>query len=150
MENPTQVDKFINERIKHYPSLFNNRTETLVYILCVLGNGYEWVDGIPFAEDDVSVPWTPEREWESFNNIYGDLSDDEVFKKIGQKKVERMTQIVENSETLSRTKSDEVRSVGSQSDSILIMNMPDNVENSWREACDEIKILMEQQHGWVF
>lgn len=53
------VETTVRQVILAYPSLMETRADVLHHILCVLGSGYEWVDGEPVTTASMK-PWNRE------------------------------------------------------------------------------------------
>lgn len=146
------VDQTVRECIECYPGLFQSRVDVLHFVLCVIGNGYGWVDGEPVSVMDYQPePWTVESfEADLLRNI---APDNEVVRRILLERfAEEKTEMLEILATLD----ERVRTWGTlegpvykQSDSALLMNVPGDVTADWEEACEQVRALAAD-NGWRF
>ena len=151
----TSVDEFVRRNILTFPSLFPNRTAVLHHALCVIGNGYEWGEDGTVVEDfrfPVSL-WNKE---EALAELYADLNaryEHQVVREvIGEallNDIEASAKIVEEVETRTHERAVIEHFYPQCLEYALLMNIPANVTDDWKEACDEMKELAEKA-GWTF
>lgn len=148
------VEQTVRESIVSYPTLFKTGGDVLYFLFCVIGNGYEWVDGevvTKFPED--STPWTAEREQERFNNQHGDM--DEFVRKILlphlEATISECQNVVDNVDVLWDDWTltvDEHFSFYPQTSYALLANVPEDVHEDWQVAAEWAKNLAVS-YGWV-
>jgi len=152
----SQVDEFVRENILAYPLLFTNRTDVLHHALCVIGNGFRWSEeGTVVSEDDEPAPkWSKERELERIEKDFKNMfvgSRPDIRSRIKQGMLEDLeadAKVVSEVETrihIRRERGD----FYPQTSYALLMNIPSNVTDDWREACEEMRELAVKD-GWVF
>jgi hypothetical protein len=151
----TSVDNFVRTSILTFPTLFPNRTAVLHHALCVIGNGYEWSKKGEVTEDfSRPVPlWNREAELAELDADLKARFDDEYIREvIGKelrKQIEASAIVVEEIETRIHQRT-AIEDIYPQSnDYALLMNIPTNVTDEWKEACEEMKELAEEA-GWKF
>ena len=157
MTKMTIADRFISKQIKKFPMLFHNRTQVLHYVLCLIGNGYEWTDRGTIAYKETHrglkspAVWSYEAHLAEAEERYSSIPD--VIKEIlldGEKKVGKALQaLVDSADVLACSPGKMNMDFYPQSDYALLMNLPENIHPVWKAACDEIKAEVAQ-HGWKF
>lgn len=59
-----KVELTIQEMFDNYPTLFKERSDCLNHLFCVIGNGYDWVNG-ELVEDGEDYPLEEQKVFES-------------------------------------------------------------------------------------
>lgn len=157
MSSLTVADRFVAKQIKKFPMLFHNRTQVLHYVLCLIGNGYEWTDRgtITYKEPHKSLKspavWSYETHMAEAEERYTGIPDS--IKEIlldGEKKVGVALQaLVDSAEVLACSSGKMNMEFYPQSEYSLLMNQPDGIHPDWKAACDEAK-SEAVKHGWKF
>lgn len=156
MSAPTVADRFVAKQIKKFPMLYQNRTQVLHYVLCLIGNGYEWTDRgtVKYREHSrlkSSALWDYDTYMAEAEASFADTPP--LIKEIlmeGDIKIGKALQkIVDKADMLALTPGKLNMNVYPQTADAMLMNMPDNIHPSWRAACEEIKAEVSQ-HGWKF
>lgn len=153
----TVADRFIAKQIKKFPTLFHNRTQVLHYVLCLIGNGYEWTDRgtITYTQPHKSLKspavWDYATHMAEAEERYANIPD--IIKEIlldGEKKIGSALQaLVDSAEALACSPGRMNMDFYPQSDYALLMNLPENIHPAWKAACDEMK-AEAIKNGWKF
>lgn len=150
----TSVDEFVRITILTFPSQFSNRTEVLHHTLCVIGNGYKWSDkgAVINVSRHSSSPWDKEEklaELEAEKNI---TYASQIVKHFAladlRREFKACSKIVSGIDSRIHERG-RIKNFYPQSHYAMLMNVPANVTEDWKEACDEMKTLAEKA-GWVF
>lgn len=148
--NLDAVDRFVQGSILRWPRIYSNRTDVLHHILCSYGTGYVWENGAPVDDLDDSQPlWTPEREWEKFeerNSNRTFIRDTE--RRFCAEMIQELASIIETVDVRVHLRG-EISSFGRESEYALIMNVPSNIHPDWAAAVEEMQ-EMAKTHGWKF
>lgn len=151
----TSVDDFVRTNILTFPSLYPNRTAVLHHALCVIGNGYKWSKkGEVVADFDRPAPlWNKETEWAELEaNLKTQFDDENTREFIGKelrKSIEAYAIVVDEVETRMYEMVAIEDIYPQHNEYALLMNIPANVTDEWKEACEEMKALA-QEAGWKF
>lgn len=154
----SSVDECVKESILQFPLLFSNRTDVLYHTLCVIGNRREWSE-----QGDIqasSYPyWTRINDDAYLAEFFPSLIHDDTNEKKKElakylclehhKQQDELQTIVDNVEVNMHLRGKLKKDIYPQSADSLLMSMPLNVTNDWREACEEMKNLTKDR-GWVF
>jgi hypothetical protein len=146
----SKVDEFVREQILCYPSIFHNRADVLSHTLCVLGTGYEWVNGVPVQDYELEHP---AKHWDAataHKEPFG-LSA-QIVRLVGTDFVEKY---ISEQQQVVDTVDERVHTMGPllgnemypQHDSALILNPPKDIDPEWAEAAKEM-LAYAKQHGW--
>lgn len=148
------VERTVRESLTSYPTLFETGGDVLYYLFCIIGNGHEWRNGEIVDEfSEERKPWTSEREWERFNQHYGENGS--VIADLLRPKVEEeivlLQKIVDEVGTRWSDMSvhRKTSSFYPQSHYALLMNVPEDVTDDWHEAAEWAKNLA-LENGWKF
>lgn len=116
-----------------YPELFPTRKHALNFLFCVLGNGYEWINGELVDDDSKYVKryklrkpieraeFTNEQSWLDMNKFYKELYEGEE-NKIPWKYDFKWYDLTK--------------------DFANLYNYPDDIKPDWRELLEECKSLL--------
>jgi hypothetical protein len=164
------VDTTIRNLFLFAPTLHKSRTDALHYLLCVLGNGYEWKHGELVSKSAEALPsWNEEAEREraekSITDMLNNYNNHEYAEtvreslKLGlEKEIEESKRILANLDAIisqdyvpeqEQDSTDYALTIYPQSESCALMTVPDDVTDDWRAACDEMRAVAAQ-HGWKF
>lgn len=147
------VETTVRESILRYPGLYSSRVDVLHFILCVLGNGFEWENGEAVADDRTTEAWTAEAERADESNawIYTRPETVRVAMLANlEKQIAAQQAIVDNVDALAADWGELDReAVYAQTAHALLMNIPENVTPDWEAECHRMRQFMSQ-HGWVF
>lgn len=155
----------IKQSILKYPSLYNNKLDVYDHLFLTNGNGFEWVNGelvskenengsLYSTEDAIAKIFSHTRLEERARSIsilfdFGDISDTEYFNKILFRLTDSLKREVEKvlPDNVERMMNDMsvIKDKGPVDNTNLyplckyakIMNIPDNVTESWKEALRE-------------
>jgi hypothetical protein len=152
----TSVDEFVRTSILTFPSLFPNRTAVLHHALCVVGTGCRWSeDGTMVNEFEFSL-WDKEEklaEMEETLKNYDNRAIREIMGAALRNEIEHSVKVVEEVGTRIHERDDDATLHYADSRWAFINaplnNIPANVTDDWKEACEEIKQLAEKA-GWKF
>jgi hypothetical protein len=159
-----KVDAQVRKSMAAYPDLYDNRFDVLHHIFCVLGNGYEWVNGEPVEVYDDKTPWRPEEEYTNWSEYADKLPGwvDIMFERIAKNQavIDTLdTRVADGSFENSRTALAAVetaRIMGphygplyTQSQSALLMNLPADIHPDWAEAAAGMRAIAETMN-WKF
>lgn len=144
------VDDFVRESILTYPGMFQSRTDVLHHALCVIGNGYKWMNGVPTSV----FPYMEEKHWspeEDMSFRPYDYTDDmeDVFKNRREKYFAEMQDVVDTVDERIHDRTFNDASFYPQSSYALILNIPEDIHPDWAEEVETMKELAEQ-NGWKF
>lgn len=148
------VDEFVRIAILTFPSQFNTRTAVLHHALCVIGNGYAW--GKKGALINVTThpmsPWDKEEKLAELEAEKTIKYASPIIKQLALSDLRR--EFKANSKVVSEIdarvqKRSRIKNFYPQSHYALLMNVPANVTDEWKEACEEMKALATKA-GWVF
>lgn len=160
------VDHIVKERLLASPNPMRNRTDALMGVLCVTGNGYYWDENGEISTDQELVPWTPESTRTSFSNIFGyqekpkdsdSLALWEIMEKLILETTVTTSAIVSKIDVL-MYEMDEPSYVypqyitenkGILAMAHLLFAQPENITEEWRDACVQLRAVLVH-HGWVF
>lgn len=144
------VDELVRTSILTYPSIFPNRSTVLHHTLCVIGNGYEWDEDGTVVSQYPSPVWNRETQIAASERQLSNLSERTAMfaREIDMKIIEEANAIVETVDVRVHLR-EPIDSFYPQSQYALILNIPENVTEDWREACEEMKILAIAA-GWKF
>lgn len=144
------VNETVRKYIVDYPTLETSRVGVLHYLLCVIGNGHYWHNG-EVVTDEVSEPWSPERAhaWYEGHAINASNSYKSVLAAIRDEEIAVCTEIISQLDERVNEWTDLNREPYPQTDSALLMNMPDDVTDDWREACERMRAIVSLC-GWKF
>lgn len=145
------VETTVRDGILRYPGLFSSRASVLHHILCVIGNGYEWVDGEAVAEDKNREVWTAEAEKADEGNAWIYMRPKELQAALLahlDTQIAEQQAIVDNVDALAAEWGD-LDGVYPQSDYALLMNIPGNLTPDWEAECHRMRQFVAQ-HGWNF
>lgn len=140
------VEETVARQLRNYPGLFENRTQALHHLFCVLGNGYDWVGGELVAYDDGEPDLSEEEALglEHYARLvemwtdspYGDAAEERVAAL--REEVERLRSVRSNAETLARTQGSLKGDVYPPSDGIPLAELPEDIRPDWLAAASEI------------
>lgn len=146
------VETTVRDSILRYPGLYSSRVSVLHHILCVIGNGYEWVDGQPQAEEGGRTEvWTP--EWERTNPddawIYSlPKTTQDSMLATQERLIQKQIQVVANVDRLAAEWGELEGGIYQQSNYALLMNVPDDVTLDWDIECQRMRQFLIPQ--WTF
>ena len=156
----TSVETFVKDAILAYPIIFKNRLDVLHHTLAVIGNGSEWDEKtgeIYYVFPDEMSVYVPDTIEQVRERIFGNITPrdevlylyDETVLQVFAREQELVTVMNEVDTRMNdMTVSEEFR-IYPQSDYAHIMNIPENVSDDWRAACDELRPILIA-HGWNF
>lgn len=145
------VDETVRENILCFPSLFTNRSEVLYHILCDIGSGFYWNDKgeIETSFPEELIPWSRANAETELNR---QLKDNPVFLEffIAAKK----PYFDEHQKTVDEVDTrmfifEPMKHTYPQTKYCLLVDIPKNVTDDWREACKETK-KAAVANGWRF
>lgn len=145
------VNETVRECISSYPMLEGTRTGVLQYLLCVIGNGFYWHKG-EVVTDEVTKPWSPERAHAQYDDGWAvNLSDagKVIYANLRDEEIAECTEIISQLDERVHEWTDLTEEPYPQTDSALLMNMPDDVTDDWREACERMRAMLVP-YGWKF
>lgn len=147
------VDQTVRDAITAYPTLHTTRAEVLHFVLCVIGNGFQWRNGEPVEIDDPrhrSVPWTPEAHQARMLAQFAHLPD-RARASLRETFEEERAECLAVLATVDQRVHDmtPLDHVYPQTEYALLMNVPDDVTADWAAACEQMRALVTE-HGWVF
>jgi hypothetical protein len=159
----SSVDELVRTSILAYPTLYSNRTEVLHFVLCVIGNGYEWVDGKPvriMPEPRDSEVWTREIHKARFAGRFDNQGYDdfvlELMHEHDEKLADKYEAIVNDIDArihlrvpMNGIEENAKERFYPQSNHALLTSIPSDVTAEWAEACDEMRVEAAAS-GWVF
>lgn len=146
------VDVTVYQNIRMFPDMFPNRTAVLHQVLCVLGGGYDWVNGestLLFDEKEYFGVFTREKHDEELDLYPARLLDDAEFMEEHENRWSRLSEIVETASERVHLRGDIGENFYPQSSLAPIMEIPENITPDWAAAVEEIKAVAVQ-HGWKF
>lgn len=159
----SSVDTTVRTVLQSAPDRYSNRTDVLHNALCVIGNGYSWVNGEAVSSEEFP-PYSVEKhrkliasqftisDNEELQDLMKDIVDGIVAKvdTQAQEVLPNLEERVHLEGTLRNLMSADVEAdIYPQTDICLLMNIPDDVTADWREACDEM-IAFASARGWKF
>lgn len=154
--------KFIDEvtrMISEYPSIFPNRLHAMNQLFCVIGNGYEWKNGELVCGDHVS-PEQRLRTIEQYNLIVEAaetiLAADPTNKFAKEKlvRLEEERHISNDAYELARVYVDKLTPLLPGHDATFyplceyskIRNVPTDVQPDWKEAIEEMTLILAKHN----
>lgn len=137
-------ERTLQRMYNEHPHLFPTRQRALNYLFCVIGNGYEWVDGelvyeddVPFDEDDDIISKSP--------------MTDEEFEVYHQKWLEETVELkcsinpnVSHDEALKVTLENCRKWYPISKKFSHICNLPDNITPEWKALAEECKEMLKK------
>jgi hypothetical protein len=151
------VDETVRNFILRYPSLFPNRLAVLEHLLVVIGNGFEWVDGVPVETmPDNTEPWTAEYEWtmvqSSFTAGMLDIMTPHDLQKFKQEHIEPLQRVVNEVDRRMHSMDPKELRTGEfhpypRSKYAMVLTAPEDITDEWAEACVEMLDVLTA-HGW--
>lgn len=151
----TSVDEFVRTVILTFPSQFSNRTEVLHHTLCVIGNGYKWSDKgdvIRVSRHLIPSSWNKEEKIAELEAEKNMKYASQIIKHFALRDLRRefktCSKIVSAIDSRVH-KRGRIKNFSPQSDYAMLMSVPANAAEDWKEACEEMKTLAEKA-GWVF
>ena len=149
----SSVDNFVRKNILMFPFLFKNRTDVLHHALCVIGNGYDWNKrGAVYYSSKRPAPlWDGDKELEEFDTRMKARYPNKIIRAIiGKEEYEHIkecSKVVAEVDTRIHERR-EIKDFYPQTEYALLMNIPDNVTDDWKQACEEMKTLAWKA-GWA-
>lgn len=149
------VDEFVRTSILTYPLLYSNRTEVLHHALCVLGNGYCWGGNgtVVALFDDQRPVWNKETELanleKEMEQNYKHSSIRDIIRASRIELIEEEEQTIAEVDTLMHKRATISSFYPQHMEYALLCNMPENITEDWRAACEEMKVLAVEA-GWKF
>lgn len=116
-----------------YPELFPTRKHALNFLFCVIGNGYDWIDGelvdndskyekrYKLIEPIKKAEFPNEKNWLNMNKFYNELNKEEG-KKLPCKYDFKWYQLSKDFSNL--------------------YNYPNDIKDDWKEILEECKTLL--------
>lgn len=151
------VDALVKKTILTFPEMYENRTDVLAHILCLIDLGYMWDENgeIEFEDGEIMPLWTPENERLEFylaHNVKDPATmtgaTAELYAEMERVTIPLCMERVAAVDTLVETVG-AVKEPYTQWGESLLMNIPNNVSEDWLKACDEMMETMSE-HNWVF
>jgi hypothetical protein len=164
------VDTTIRNLFLFAPLLHKSRTDSLHYLLCVIGNGYGWLNGELVRGDTRPLPsWTEEgeraRAEKNITEMLGRYDNHEYAEAVRaaletglEEEIIASKAVLDNLDIIVSQKyvrsqeqdaTDYALDIYPQSGYAALMNIPDDVTDDWRAACDEMRAIAVT-HGWKF
>ena len=150
------VDEFVYRNIRCFPELFPNRVSVLHHVLCVAGTEYYWgEDGNVHRDGGYRPEWSYDAELDRLVKFrvrfFGSEANLETLSDSLLAELNKSKDVFENARWVSTVRGGGIKGgqVYPQSESALLMNIPVNVSDDWREACEEMKAEVVNR-GWVF
>lgn len=128
-----RLEETIQEMYDKYPILFQNRSDCLDHLFCVIGNGYEWNDGELISCDRKKYKYNSyedEYEFDYIDNTPVKLKGDnkakqtiysEEYFKLNEKYKFKWYPICEYSK---------------------VINYPSNIKEDWLNGINEVKEML--------
>lgn len=156
----TSVETFVKDSILAHPRIFKNRLDVLHHTLAVIGNGSEWDEKsgeIYYVFPDEMNVYVPDTIEQVRERIFGNIVPrdevlylyDETVAQVFATEQELITVMNEVETRMNDMTVSEEFSIYPQSSYAHIMNIPENVTDDWRAACDELRPILIA-HGWKF
>ena len=128
-----------------YPRLFPTRQNALNHLFCVIGNGYEWVNGELVYEDD--VPYDEEDS----DIISKSPMTDEEFESYKKNWIEETVELkcsinpnVTREEALKVTLENCHKWYPISKEFSHICNLPDDITPEWKALAEECKEMLKK------
>lgn len=147
------VDQTVRSVIEYHPTRFTNRTDVLHFLLCVIGNGYAWVDGAVVSESSAydPKPWTLEEHETQVAKVLETVPPlaHEVLREIYDEEKAKSMKILSTLDERVHAWGPLIGQVYPQDDYALLMNIPGDVTPDWEQACEQVRTLVADS-GWLF
>lgn len=126
-----------------YPRLFQSRQRALNHLFCVIGNGYEWVNGELVYEDDVTY------DENDSDIISKSPMTDEEYEIEHQKWIEKTVEFkcsinptITREEALKVTLENWHKWYPISKEFSHICNLPDDITPEWKALAEECKTML--------
>jgi len=141
-----KVAEEIEKMIKEYPSLFKTRYAALDHLFCVIGNGYDWINGelvytcIPMSEEEKIVRKKERKKHEKLlYKVSKALGGNHLEKRKVEEKAEKLA--IKNAKIIANTpfydKITKDYKFYPICDYSAIMNLPKDIKDDWKAAAEE-------------
>jgi hypothetical protein len=138
------VDATVRTLISTFPELTSSRTEALHFLLCVLGNGYQWVDGEVVSTSAPYPLWT-EGDVEKQLLVYSSPVIADLLRPALLERQAAAREVINNLDERVQLRVEFLDGpLYPASDSTLLSTIPEDVTADWREACDEMLDLIRR------